>query len=329
MHMTTDNDAATPPVLITGADGMLGRALAAAVRAGHAAHAQHAGHADAGHGTAPLLALSHRQLDVADREPLLRLQRDTPQAGGWIMHCAALVNVEGCAQDPALARRIIVDGTRHVIDYAQATGAKIFYPQSFLTYGDCDSDIPEDHPQQPLSLYGELKLEAQRLIQERCPDSLVVVMAGFFGGEDKDKNFVGKIIPAIHAAIAEGKDSFAVGDRVWQPTWTADLARASWQLMRERRSGRYQMACTGEASFFELATAIVEQLGLDRRIAIVPTSASAVSQNELGRRPARAVLSCRRHRDEGHAPLPHWRDALAAYLAQPYFNQYRPHQEAP
>lgn len=309
--MTTSIDTAAPPVLITGADGMLGRALAATVRG-----------AD---GAAPLLALGKNRLDVTEREQWAPLRAGFER--GWILHCAALVNVEGCALDPSLARRIIVDGTRHAIDFAQATGSKIFYPQSFLTYGDCATDIPEQHPQAPLSLYGELKLEAQRLIQEQCPDSLVVIMAGFFGGEEKDKNFVGKIIPAIFRAMRNGERSFAVGDRVWQPTWTADLARASWRLMRDDKRGVYQMACAGEASFFELTTEIARLLGWQERIEIVPTSEGAVTQNELGRRPQRAVLSCQRLRDEGQAPLSDWRDALAAYLAQPFFNQYRINQE--
>lgn len=313
------NAAGTPPVLITGADGMLGRALAAVVRAERAQWSD----------PAPLLALGKQQLDVSDAAQWQRLRQQGGFAQGWILHCAALVNVEGCARDPALARRIIVDGTQHVIDFALATGSRIFYPQSFLTYGDCDTDIPERHAQAPLSLYGELKLEAQRLIQAQCPDSLVVIMAGFFGGEEKDKNFVGKIIPAIVQAIRDGEASFAVGDRVWQPTWTDDLARASWQLMRAGQRGTYQMACSGEASFFELTTEIVRQLGLQQRIDIVQTSAQAVTQNELGRRPQRAVLSCQRLRDEGHAALGGWRESLAAYLAHPFFNQYRLNQEAP
>lgn len=308
--MTTLTDTGARPVLITGADGMLGRALAAVAKAD---------------GAAPLLALGKQQLDVADAEQLTRLREGF--SGGWILHCAALVNVEGCAKDPALARRIIVDGTQHVIDFAKATGSKIFYPQSFLTYGDCDTDIPEDHAQAPLSLYGELKLEAQRLIQAQCPDSLVVIMAGFFGGEEKDKNFVGKIIPGIHRAIQNGEPSFAVGDRVWQPTWTVDLARASWDLMQAGKSGSYQMACAGEASFFELTTEIARLLGWAGRIAIVKTTVDAVTQNELGRRPQRAVLSGQRRRDDGQAPLNDWRDSLAAYLAQPFFDQYRFNQE--
>ena len=310
--MATSTDTGAPPVLITGAAGMLGRAFAAVAAAD---------------GAAPLVALDKRQLDVADPAALAALRAPGAAlhgfAGGAIVHCAALVNVEGCAMAPELARRIIVDGTRHVIEFAEATGSTIVYPQSFLTYGDCDTDIPEHHRQAPLSLYGELKLEAQQLLRERRPDSLVVIMAGFFGGEEKDKNFVGKIIPAISQAIADGKPSFAVGDRVWQPTWTHDLARATWDLLRADAAGTYQMACAGEASFHELTVEIVRLLGLERHIEIVRTSVDAVTQNELGRRPQRAVLSCQRMRDEGRAPLPHWRDSLAAYLSQPYFNQYR------
>src|SRR3546814_3504839 len=75
----------------------------------------------------------------------------------------------------------------------------------------------------------------------------------------------------------------SIGDRVWQPTWTRDLAFNSIQLMLAGCRGRYQMACHGEASFAELAQEIILALGWSDRLAVVPVDAASVSGNELGR----------------------------------------------
>jgi dTDP-4-dehydrorhamnose reductase len=262
------------------------------------------------------------ELDVRDAAAMAAA---APQAAdGWLVHCAAMVHVEGCARDPDAARAIIVDGTVNAIAAAKAAGARMYYPQSFLTYDGAVNPIPEDEEQRPLALYGELKLEAQRRIEDTFgDDALIVKMAGFFGGEKADKNFVGRIIPAMHAAIGRGETVFSVGDRVWQPTWTRDLAFNSLHLMLAGRSGQYQMACHGSASFAALAQEIVLALDWADRLEVQPVDAASVSGNELGRRPDCAVLSCTRLQAE-HLDLQRdWQATLHAYLRHPFFDRYR------
>lgn len=294
-------------ILITGADGMLGRAFAK--------------HCAERFPDIRLIARDHKGLDVSDAGSVEAIGRETGR--GWILHCAALVSVEGCASNPEAGRQAIVAGTQNVIDLARRTGSKLLYPQSFLTYGDCDDTIPEDYPQTPLALYGQLKLEAQNLVLNQLPDALVVIMAGFFGGNEKDKNFVGKIIPQIWRAIQNGEQSFAIGNRIWQPTWTHDLAGNSLDLMAHDKAGIYQMGCEGEASFFELAEEIVSVMGWSDAIKIVPASVEAINATELGRRPGRAVLSCSRLKSEGLFNQRSWKTTLAEYLQDPYFSQFK------
>jgi dTDP-4-dehydrorhamnose reductase len=292
--------------LVTGGAGMLGRAFSRLTP-------QLSG--------STVYAPGKGELDVRDPNAMLAAARHAQD--GWVVHCAAMVNVEGCARDPETARDIIVGGTKNAIALARAANARLFYPQSFLVHDGRENPIAEDEVPRPLALYGELKYECQRLIEDAFGDALIVTMAGFFGGEEADKNFVGRIIPAMHAAILRGETRFTVGDRVWQPTWTDDLAFNSLHLMQQGCSGRYQMACHGEASFAELAAEIVLALGWANRLTIEPVNASAVAANELGRRPDRAVLSCERLRAERFDLQRDWRATLHAYLRHPFFNQYR------
>ena len=262
------------------------------------------------------------ELDVRDRSAMQAAVSDAQD--GWVVHCAALVNVEGCAREPDVARAVIVDGTRNAIELARAANARFFFPQTFLTYDGATNPIPEDEVQRPLALYGEYKLEAQRLVEDAFgSDALIVVMAGFFGGEERDKNFVGRIIPHMHGAILRGETTIKIGDRVWQPTWTRDLAFNSLHLMLRDCRGFYQMACHGEASFAEIGQEIVLALGWSDRLTVEPVDAASVSANELGRRPDRAVLSCARLQAERLDLQRDWRATLHAYLRHPEFDQYR------
>lgn len=294
------------PVLVTGGKGMLGSALAEEA---------------AGFPRLEVHAPGRDELDVRDADAVMRWVDRV--RGGWIVHCAARVDVEGCAREPDEARRTIVTGTANAVALAQAAGARFLYPQSFLTYDGATNPIPEDETPRPLSFYGEIKLQAERVVTAAIPDATIVRMAGFFGGEERDKNFVGRIIPAMQAAMARGETRFEVGDRVWQPTWTRDLAYNTLHIVERGLAGSIQMACHGEATFADIAAEIVVALGWGDRFAIVPVSAAAVSGNELGRRPDRAVLSCDRLRAERLDLQRDWRSTLHAYLAHPFFDRYR------
>ena len=296
------------PVLVTGAGGMLGFAFA-----------EHG----ASHQAFDVRSVPRPELDVRDADAVMSWAKWVE--GGWIVHCAATVDVQACARNPEAARAVLVDGSRNIAALAKAANAKILYPQSFLVYEGGKDTIAEETAPAPLSLYGALKWEAEQTIRAAQPGALVIRMAGFFGGEAADKNFVGRIIPAMHRAMVGGAEVFEVGDRVWQPTWTRDLAENSLYLMQRGREGVYQMASHGCAAFHEIAALIVEALGWADRLRIRPVSASAVAAAETGpeRRPERAVLECARLRGENADLQRDWRSTLNAYLASPYFDQYR------
>jgi len=297
------------PILVTGGGGMLGKAFAEI--------------AEASPRFVPH-ALTHGALDVRDAAAVMKCADLV--TGGWIVHCAAMVDVKGCATDPETARAVIVEGTRNVAALSKASGARLLFPQSFLIYGGGDGLIEESTPPAPLSLYGGLKLEAETVVLDMLDDPLVIRMAGFFGGGALDKNFVGRIIPAMHRAMVRGDSVFPVGDRIWQPTWTRDLAENSLHLMQLDAAGTYQMGAHGEATFHAVAAEIAAALGWDGRLRIEPVSAALVAGDEAGpeRRPDRAVLSCERLRREGRDLQRDWRATLHAYLTHPHFDQYRP-----
>jgi dTDP-4-dehydrorhamnose reductase len=268
-----------------------------------------------------VMAPGKAALDV--RDPAQLAAWEAQVAGGWIVHCAARVDVEGCAREPDAAHETIVQGSANVAALAARADARVLYPQSFLTYDGATNPIPEEETPRPLSFYGELKYGAEQAIAAAVTDPLIVRMAGFFGGEAADKNFVGRIIPTMKAAIDRGETRFSVGTRRWQPTFTEDLALNCLALMARGARGSYQMACHGDASFAEVAEVIVTSLGWQDALAIDHVDPAAVSGNELGRRPDSAVLAMNRLRDQGLDLQRDWRATLMLYLQRSFWDQFR------
>lgn len=299
--MTGELDGST--VIVTGANGMLGSAFREVLAKDYPGCA--------------VRAFGRDELDVTDAAAVMKLTSLRP---GCIIHCAADVNADRCEADPERCREIQVGGTANMIALATAAGAKVLYPQSFLIFAGGDAVIDEDTVPDPQSIYGRCKLEAEELVRSAAIEALVIRMGGFFGGDEKDKNFVGKFTRKLVELLRQGVAGYAVGDRVWQPTYTVDLARNSLLLLDQGQTGVWSMACEGEASFRDLAVECVRCLGLQERIDIVAAPTSAIAAADVAVRPPRAVMSNARLRDAGLCLQRPWRDALAEYLSRPWFH---------
>lgn len=292
-------------ILVTGANGMLGRAFVEAI--------------DSVVPGARLLPRGRHELDVTDRDRVMAEAHEQPDI---IIHCAGLTIAEECERRPERTRQVHVGGTANIAALARESAARLLFPQSILIYDGEELPVTEHTTPSPTSVYGHAKVEAERLALE-VPRSLVVRMAGFFGGDDKDKNFVGQITRTFDRMLAEGQMDIEVGDRVWQPTYTLDHARNCLLLLAREREGIYMMGSKGEASFYEVASACVEILGLDQRIRVRRASSQQFDARERVKRPARMVVANDRLDAEGLNRQRPWRAALAEYLQRPWFDRLR------
>jgi dTDP-4-dehydrorhamnose reductase len=162
------------------------------------------------------------------------------------------------------------------------------------------------------------KLEAENIVRKKS-DSLIIRMGGFFGGEVRDKNFIGKIFSEFKNAMRSGDQVIQVGARKWQPTYTKDLAMNSLVLMALEKNGTYNMASHGQASFFEVATAMAQILNLSDKLRIVPSSNEEHLSHELELRPRSANLQNLKLTQEGIDFQRPWRESLSEYLNSDFF----------
>lgn len=295
-------------ILITGATGMLGTAFKEILNVYVPSAKVH--------------AFGKNDLNVCDHTKVLECKHLHPDI---IIHCAALVNADYCEDNEDEAFAVIVQGMRNIIELAMLTGSKVFLPQSFLIYDGKELPITEATIPNPLGVYGKLKLMAEKLLCEDLPNALVVRMAGFFGGREIDKNFVGKIVPHIGKIVNNGRYPIEVGDRVWQPTYTNDLAYNCLVLLAHDKSGIYCMASHGKASFFELTSFIVNSLEIGDIIKIIKVSSAAMGKNDKAQRPEVAIIENDRLKKEQLDFQRNWQDSLLDYIKHPYFKKLVSH----
>jgi dTDP-4-dehydrorhamnose reductase len=281
------------PVLVTGAYGLLGQALA-----------PHLLRAAPATGAVRLTDLA--DLDVTDARAVTAAVCDLrPRT---VFHLAAWTDVDGAEAHPRQAHRLNVEGAENVARAAADAGAVVVHLSTdFVFDGTKPGLYVEDDPPAPLSVYARSKAESEARVRAAAPrEHLVVRTAWLYGAGRRD--FIGAILDAAR----RGGPVRVVADQVGCPTWSEDLARALVALVSADARGLYHACGRGEASRFDEAREALAAAGLEGAALEAMTTDQAPRP---ARRPRRAVLACEKlQRDTGFV-FPPWQESVRAYVA--------------
>jgi dTDP-4-dehydrorhamnose reductase len=101
-----------------------------------------------------------------------------------------------------------------------------------------------------------------------------------------------------------------VTDQVLSPTFTADLARKTKELIERDVVGLFHLANAGECSWFEFARGVFDLTGVEVKMEPIDTGQT----QRRARRPSYSALATSRREAVGVSPLRPWKEALSAYL---------------
>ena len=228
-----------------------------------------------------------------------------------IYHCAAYTNVDGAESNQALARAVNVDGTVNVARAAATVGAKlVVLSTDFVFDGTSNAPYRETDQPNPSSVYGQTKLDAERVAQATCQHTFIVRTAWLYGPSvpvAPVKNF-----PQTMQRLAnERAEITVVNDQTGSPTFTKDLATAILKLAATDGYGVWHITNQGQASWYEFACAILaDKIEAD---AVTVKPISTVEYPTAAKRPAYSVLDTGKFVSR-FGPLRFWHAALAGYL---------------
>jgi len=273
------------PILITGAAGVLGRALALACEE-RGLH---------------YVTASRLQFDVAAPAAV---DRWLGGAAPWaVVNAAGYVNVDRAEEDYGTCFRANIDGPSALARACHRRGIAFLTFSSDLVFGrGHDRPIVESATPAPLNAYGWSKAHAERRVLQAMPEALVARTAAFITPED-DGNFLSEVL----GRLERGEEVQAADDLVVSPTHVRDLAHIALDLLIDGERGLWHLANRGEVSWAALARTAAEMAELD------PSLVTPVPARELGLRAERPSYSALG--SERASIMPALDDALARCIA--------------
>ncbi|MCL5961365.1 MAG: dTDP-4-dehydrorhamnose reductase [Chloroflexi bacterium] len=275
-------------ILITGAGGQLGQELPRSLEGDE------------------VFAFDHNGLDITDLDRTRSIVRElNPEV---VIHSAAYTNVDGCETDPERARLVNALGTRNVALACHDCGAAMAYISTDYVFdGTKGSPYLESDETNPISVYGESKLEGERQVRAVLSKHYIVRTSWLYS--NSGKNFVKTIL-----SLARRGGLLGVVDEIGSPTYARDLAGGLATLIRRQDFGVFHLPNEGACSRFEWMRAIVEMAGVDTEVRPVTADEFLADHPLPARRPHNSTL--KNHRAAGvlGIQLRPWRTALAEMI---------------
>jgi len=259
-------------------------------------------------------ALGREDLDLNDlartRTTVRLLEPDL------IVNAAAYTAVDRAEQEHALARAINAIAPAMLADEAARLGAGfVHYSTDYIFDGEKGEPYLEDDEPNPLSVYGDTKLEGERAIQETGASALILRTSWVYGLHRE--NFVTKVFQWA----AEKPELKIVADQVSRPTWSLRIAGATVEILRrcieaggfpENCSGIFHLASSGAVSRYGWAKAILHHAAQSAPPRVVPVESSEFPTAAV--RPRYTALDCTKLDERFGIRLPDWQYDLSLAL---------------
>ena len=283
-----------PKILIFGAKGRLGAALARTYADECEVH-----------------ALGRAEGDLSD--PAACANRVRAEQPAIVINSAALTNVDVCETERDLASTVNADAAGALAGACTEVGARLIQISTdYVFSGQAQEPYAEDAAPEPISWYGQTKLEGEQQVMAADGQHAVVRVAWVFG-PDRD-SFVDK---AVQTSL-RGEPVKAVADKWSSPSYTLDIADALRALFAPSAPGGIYHVCNRGVctwrDWAEEGITVAAALGAPVQTRTVEPLRLADIAAMIAKRPVYSPMSCARIEALLGRAMRSWQEAVADYL---------------
>src|SRR5690606_31940725 len=229
-------------------------------------------------------------LDIQDSDRLrTAVAEHLPQT---IINTAAMTNVDACEHDPEGCRKLNIDAVATLVALCEEFGIHLVHLSTDFIFDGVAGPYIEDDQPNPLSLYGQSKLDAEQIIrQSTCKWAVLRTILVYGVVADMSRS---NIVLWAKGALEKGQPLNVVNDQWRMPTLAEDLAQACIAAVVGEAEGIFHISGKDLFAIHELVAAVADFWQLDKSL-IRQVSSTTLSQ--AAPRPARTgfVLDKARH----------------------------------
>jgi dTDP-4-dehydrorhamnose reductase len=223
-------------------------------------------------------------VDITDRASVERLvEQARPDA---VIHMGSQGNLEKCKADPEGARRVNVDGTRYLLEASARFDPLFLLTSTMYVFSGEHPPYREDAVPHPINEYGEMKLEAERLVQTISRRWVIIRPMTIFGWHSPRQR--ANWVTWLLGRFERNEPTHVVNDVISNQLWVGDAADSIISAVRDGCTGIFHIGGSESVSRYEFSVKVAEVFGYSKDL-LIPVTSDYFPQ--LAHRPGSAVCN--------------------------------------
>jgi dTDP-4-dehydrorhamnose reductase len=223
-----------------------------------------------------------------------------------VIHCAAMVNVEACEQDPAQAYACNAQATKGLVRAVSPKCLVVYISTDSVFKGEKPFATEEELPS-PRSVYARSKLQGEWEVEQGTERHLIV-RTNFYGWSSGRKETSAEW---LYRALETSQPVTLFHDMFFTPMYVVDFVERLMRLIEQGHRGRFHLAGGERVSKYQFGAlmASVAQASMDHvRVGSIDEAALGAS------RPKDMSLGCERFQRLTGMQLPGCQEGLRRFL---------------
>lgn len=280
-------------ILVTGANGQLGKELHSVLESAH-----------------PGITV-YTDVDTLDITDSAEVKRFVSRGEfTHIVNCAAFTAVDAAEKEPALCNKINAEAVRNLASAAYECGAKVIHISTDYVFdGKAFRPYRESDKVNPVSTYGTSKRKGEMVLLSMCPEAIIIRTSWLYSPHGS--NFVKTM---LRLGVEKSRIN-VVCDQIGTPTYALDLAQAIDSILFSRQwiPGIYHFSDEGVCSWYDFTCAIFRIAGVTScAVNPIPTE----DYPTLAQRPFFSVFDKTLIKKTYGLSIPHWEASLSNCLSR-------------
>lgn len=284
--------ATIPKIIVTGANGQLGKELKVLA----ASFPQY-----------EFIFLGREDLPIHHFEMVRHYFNQYHPA--FLINCAAYTAVDRAEQEKDLAMQVNGEAVGVLAAVCKENNCRFIHISTDYVF-DGMGTVPykEEDATGPQSVYGASKLKGEQEALQFDPDAVIIRTSWVYS--EFGKNFVKTMLKLMQ----ERPEIKVVSDQMGSPTYAADLAAAILHIISSGKwvPGIYHYSNSGAISWYEFAVAIKEESGYNGHVYAISTAEYPTP----AKRPSWSVMDTGKIQSVYGVTVQSWRDSLRVCLSR-------------
>lgn len=216
----------------------------------------------------------------------------------YIIHTAAMTQVDDCELDHAACDRANVDAVRYIVEAAEKNNSHLIHISTDFIFNGKEGPYDEEGVADPLSYYGNAKWKGEQIVQSSKLKWAILRTVLVYGIVDNMSR--SNIVLWAKGALEKGDPINVVDDQFRSPTLAEDLADGCILAVEKNATGIFNISGKDQFAIIDLVKEVADYYNLDKSL-INPVSSKTLNQ-PAKRPPVTGFILDKARRELGYEP---------------------------